>query len=265
MNLRAPFLVVLLVGCGRVAPSGTARTELTRSAWRFHFLTAAHCNDWSRTLGFSTDGGMTSRLERSVLTQNECSIATTTDRGSWSADERQVTVTLGSTAWRAQLDTTPAPRLNLAAGTIATTPPSLTTRAFRRRDDAWVEEHETTTDGRRVWTKTSVSASGGSACALRVTVEVDVEGVKATETFSPPCTRLDDAQSGWHAFGHLERFNYRFDAVRAAGVFERQPTAVANAIVDGLVLALVVNDANDQLAVHPASSDESLGWYDAVP
>lgn len=259
-------LVLVLSSCGGGVPASATRSDLSQSDWVFRFITAAHCNDWSRTLSFSSDGGVTSSLERNVLTPtHECSRPVDTERGTWSADARHVSVRVGTTFWRAQLATTPAPRLNLSSGSITGARQALTTRAFLRSGDAWVDEHEATTNGHRVWTKTTVVANGEPSCSMRVTVEVDLDGATAAETFTPPCSRLVDAQTGWRAFGNLDRFIYRHDAVRAAGVFERQTPAIANAIVDGAVFALVVNDARPELAVHPLSSDEALGWHDALP
>lgn len=265
--MRLAIVVMTLMSCGG-APSSAApaRADLTQADWVFRFITAAHCNDWSRTLSFSSDGGVASSLERNVLTQtHECSTPIDTERGTWSDEGRHVSVRVGGTSWRAQLATTPAPRLNLSAGTITDSRLSLTTRAFLRSGDGWVDEHEATKDGHRVWTKTTVVVNSEPSCSMQVTVEVDVDGATARETFTPPCTRLVDQQSGWRAFGNLDRFIYRHDVVRAAGVFDRQTPAVANAIVDGVVLALAVNDARPELAVHPSSSDEALGWYDALP
>ncbi|MBM4776590.1 MAG: hypothetical protein GQE15_02715 [Archangiaceae bacterium] len=264
--MRLAVVIMLVMSCGVAAPSTPTRVDLTQSSWVFRFITAAHCNDWSRTLSFSTDGGVASSLERNVLTPtHECSRPVLTEHGTWRADERHVSVAAGDTVWRAQLATSAAPRLNRSAGTITASPLSLTTRAFLRRGDAWVDEHEATKGGQHLWTRTTVVVSGEPTCAMRVTVEVDVDGATASETFTPPCTSLVDRQSGWRAFGDLERFIYRHDLVRAAGVFERHAPVIANAIVDGVVLALVIDDARPELAVHPASSDEALGWYDALP
>lgn len=264
--MRLALFVPMLVACGVGTPPSAARVDLTQSSWVFRFITAAHCNDWSRTLSFSPDGGVTSSLERNVLTpSHECSKPLSTEHGEWSNDGRHVFVSLEGTVWRAQLATTPTPRLDRSAGIIRESPLALSTRAFLRVGDAWVDEHEVTRNGHRAWTRTSVVVSDEPACAMRVTVEVDVDGATASETFTPPCARLVDGQSGWRAFGDLDRFHHRADVVRGAGVFERRAPAVANAVVDGLVLALVVNDAKPGLAVHPSSSDEALGWYDALP
>lgn len=268
-------LILLFVACGRGPvvgempgiASGRQRPELTRADWVFKTLTAAHCNDSSRTLRFSSDGGFSVSHERNVLDAAfQCTKPVTVEHGRWSAEADAVLVETATASWRAQVAISPAPRLHVASGSITPSPPALTTRAFLRRGDVWVEEHERSSAGHDVWTKTTVAVTGSEpVCALTVTVEVDVDGIRATETFTPPCTRVSDPRSGWRAFGNLEKLHHRFDAVMAAGVFERHSAPLAKAISDGLVLALVVDDATPTLAVHPASSDEALGWYDAVP
>ena len=147
---------------------------------------------------------------------------------------------------------------------------ALSVRAFERVDSAWTDEHELTRSGRRVRTSTRVTivppltaANDGATCSMTVQVSVDVDGQRASEVFSPPCTRLRDATTGWRAAGNLEKFIYRHDAVTEAGVFSRLSPPLASAIADGFVMALVVHDAQPDVAVHPETSEEAIGWFEA--
>lgn len=283
MALRLTVLICLLTAaCGRGGPGwpeaagggepDALATALTETSWVFRTLTAARCNDRALRWSFAPDGSARSTATRDVLDPNGvCASPGVETTGSWSRRARAVEVTWpdGTRRFHAAVFAH-APRLSIAPSRrITDGGKGLSTRAFRRVGDVWLDEHEAPRSGQPVRTSTRVTISppltadhDGAACTMQVTVSVDFDGQAIAETFSPPCVRLRDAATGWRAAGHLDKFIYRHDAVTDAGVFTRRTPAIASAIADGFVMALAVHDEQPDVAVHPEMSDEALGWFE---
>lgn len=285
MALRLTVVVCLLAAaCGRGGPawpeaSGAGEadplfTSLTETGWVFRTITAARCNDRALQWWFSPDGSARATTTRDALDSNGvCTSPAVETTGRWSRREREIEVSWpdGPRRFHAAVFAH-APRLsNAPSRRITDGRKALSTRAFERMGDLWLDEHEAPRSGQPVRTSTRVTISppltaahDGAACTMQVTVSVDLDGQTTTETFSPPCVRLRDAATGWRAAGNLEKYIYRHDAVNEAGVFARRSPAIASAIADGFVMALAVHDAQPDVAVHPESSDEALGWFEAT-
>ncbi len=284
MALRLTALVCFLTAaCGRGGPAwpdapgpGEAdplSTALTGTPWIFRTITAARCNDRALRWSFSPDGSARSTTTRDVLDANGvCASPAVETTGSWTRRDREVEVSWPDGTWRFHAAVfAHAPRLsNAPSRRITDGRKALSTRTFERVVDVWLDEHEAPRNGRPVRTSTRVTISppltaahDGATCTMQVTVSVELEGETSSETFSPPCVRLRDAATGWRAAGHLEKFIYRHDAVKDAGVFARRAPVIASAIADGFVMALAVHDEQPDVAVHPELSDEALGWFEA--
>ncbi|MDP3235635.1 MAG: hypothetical protein Q8N26_22815 [Myxococcales bacterium] len=284
MALRLTAVVCFFsAACGRGGPAwpeaptgGEADpffTSLTETAWVLRTLTAARCNDRSLRWSFSPDGSARTTTTRDVLDPNGvCASPPVETLGRWSRRGREVEVGWpdGTRRFHAAVFAH-APRLsNFPSRRITNGGKALSTRAFERVGDAWLDEHEAPRSGQPVRTSTRVTISppltaahDGAACTMQVTVSVDLDGQTTTETFSPPCVRLRDAATGWRAAGNLEKFIYRHEVVSEAGVFIRRAPAIASAIADGFMMALAVHDEQPDVAVHPELSDEALGWFES--
>jgi len=283
LRLTALISCVIAFACGRGAPEwpqppthaepDPLAAALSQTDWVFRTITAARCNDRTLRWSFSADGSTRSTKARDVLDANGvCSEPSVTITGRWSHRARHVEVLWpdGPQRFHAAVFAHAPVLSNFPSRRITDGHPSLSTRAFERVGAVWLDEHEEPRGGRPVRTTTQVTivpplvaAHDGAACTMQVTVSVELDGQTQTETFSPPCVRLRDATTGWRAAGNLEKFIYRHDAVRDAGVFTRLSPVLASAIADGFVMALAVHDEQPDVAVHPGLSEEAMGWYEA--
>lgn len=285
MVLRLTAVACLFIAaCGRGGPvwpeaptsdePDPLATALTGTPWVFRTITAARCNDRELQWSFAPDGSARATATRDALDSNGvCTSPAVETTGSWSRRARAIEVSWPDGTRRFQAAVfAHTPRLsNAPSRRITDGRKALSTRAFERVGDAWLDEHEAPKSGQPVRTSTRVTISppltaahDGATCTMQVTVSVELDGQTTTETFSPPCVRLRDAATGWRAAGNLEKFIYRHDAVNEAGVFSRRSRAIASAIADGFVMALAVHDAQPDVAVHPELSDEALGWFEAA-
>ncbi len=233
--------------------------ELAANDWNFHYITAALGGSWTRWWRFDASGAFKATTEEWVHRDGVSTYPTTHDTGTFRLDGRTLALDTEAGLERYQVAVVDnAPRLYTADPiSVPTEGRALCARAFVKEGDEWVERHERP----GLVSETRVAISGEAVCTFTVTLSVEVDGVAGKETLTPPCARITDPETGWSVVGHLEKHLYRYDHLSEAGLFERHPQPVADALYAAFVMVLATHPDHAGLALHPISSEESLGWY----